>query len=227
MPMDIIMSIKTLKLMQAFDSLFPIGAYTLSNGMETYTQKELVTDKESLSSYLKAYLALLPYNECGFAAMAAKGEEVHRLDALYAASRSPRELRIGSEKLCARFLKLEALLGQYPLLQAYGAKISEGSCRGFHCIAIGRFLADVDADLQEGLEMYSYSLLASLVNHAVKLVPLRQSDGQRCLAEAMERIPETVRKALSVTEEELGISGFGFDFRSMQHEKLYSRIYIS
>ena len=32
---------------------------------------------------------------------------------------------------------------------------------------------------------------------------------------------------MDVETEELGVSGCGFDIRSMQHEKLYSRLYIS
>ncbi len=43
-----------LKLLQATDSLFPIGAFTLSNGMETYTNLGIVNSGESLSEYLAA-----------------------------------------------------------------------------------------------------------------------------------------------------------------------------
>ena len=75
--------------------------------------------------------------------------------------------------------------------------------------------------------MYAYSILSSLVNHAVKLVPLRQLDGQECLGMAMKKIPQSAEKAMNISKDELGISGCGFDLRSMQHEKLYSRIYIS
>ena len=43
-----------LRLMQALDPLFPIGAFTLSNGLETYVQRDIVRDKKSLSEYLRA-----------------------------------------------------------------------------------------------------------------------------------------------------------------------------
>ncbi len=98
---------------------------------------------------------------------------------------------------------------------------------GFFPISVGLFIREVGADIDTGLEMYGYSLLSSAVNHAVKLVPLSQLDGQRCLSKAAEKIPYAVKKAVSVQIKDLGISGSGFDLRSMQHEKLYSRIYIS
>lgn len=216
-----------LKLMQALDSLFPIGAFTLSNGMETYTQKEIVTDGASLSAFLDAYLYTLPYNDGGFAAKAAIGTDHRLLDEICAASRSPYELRSGSSKLCARFIKAENSLGDYSGLKKYAEDISAGICGGYHCIAVGIFMRDIGIDVSEGLCMYFYSLLSSLVNHAVKLVPLRQLDGQKSLSTAMDKIPSAAEKALAADISELGISGGGFDLRSMQHEKLYSRIYIS
>lgn len=216
-----------LKLLQATDSLFPIGAFTLSNGMETYTSLGIVNNGESLSEYLDAYVYLLPYGDLGFAAKAAAGGDITLLDGIFAASRSPYELRCGSSKMCARFLKTEISLGNYSFLKNYNEKILSGQCTGFFPIAVGLFIREVEADIDMGLEMYGYSLLSAAVNHAVKLVPLSQLDGQRCLSNAAEKIPDAVKRAVSVQIKELGIGGAGFDLRSMQHEKMYSRIYIS
>ncbi|MGN0666324.1 MAG: urease accessory protein UreF [Huintestinicola sp.] len=216
-----------ISLMQALDSLFPIGTFTLSNGMETYTRKEIVKDKDSLEGFLSAYIYTLPTSDLGFAAKSATGDDMGMLDEICTAARSPYELRKGSERLCARFIKAEQAMGDYPLLQSYARRISSGECMGHHCIAIGLFIADTNTDIRTGLQMYCYSLLSSMVNHAVKLVPLRQLDGQAALNNAMKLIPDAVERALSVSIDELGISGFGFDMRSMEHEKLYTRIYIS
>ena len=219
--------IKLIRLSQALDPLFPIGSFTLSNGTETYTAKELVTDKETLSQLLNAYIYTLPTGDLGFAAKAASGEDITLLDNLCAASKSPFELRDGSSKLCRRFIKAQAALCPTPRLTDYSKRIEAGECTGFHPIAIGLFIADIEADIREGLSLHAYSLLSAMANHAVKLVPLRQLDGQTALFEAMKRIPEAAEKALSVQTDDLGISGSGFELRSMQHEKLFTRIYIS
>lgn len=216
-----------IRLMQALDSLFPIGTFTLSNGMETYTVKEIVKDKESLDKFLSAFMYMLPSNDLGFAAKAAVGENIAVLDELCTASKSPFELRNGSIKLCARFIKAENALGKCYSLDKYSEMIAEGICVGHHSIAVGLFISDTGADITTGLEMYCYSLLSSMVNHAVKLVPLRQLDGQASLSAAMKNIQCAVKKVLDVSLDELGISCPGFDLRSMEHERLYSRIYIS
>lgn len=216
-----------LKLLQALDALFPIGAFTLSNGMETYVQKNLVRDEKTLTDFLDGFIYLLPFNDLGFAAKAAQGEIFKWLDEICTASKSSFEIRNGSQKLCARFLKAENALGEYPLLQAYSQSIAKRECEGNYSIAIGLFILDTGMEISRGLEMYCYSLLSSMVNHAVKLVPLRQLDGQKCLAKVIEKIPYAVKQALEIEMEDLGINGAGFDLRSMEHEKLYSRLYIS
>lgn len=216
-----------LRLLQATDSLFPIGAFTLSGGMETYTSFGIVGDMKSLLEFLDSYIYLLPYNDAGFAAKSAMGENHVFLDALYTASRSPYELRNGSSKLCARFIKAECALGNYVFLKKYGEDISAKKCSGSFPVAMGLFIRETGADVKTGLEMYIYSLLSATVNHAVKLVPLRQLDGQKCLGEAVKKIPFAAEKSMNVSLHDLGTGGSGFDLRSMQHEKLYSRIYIS
>jgi len=221
------MSIKNILLAQTLDALFPVGGYTLSNGMETYTQYELVTDYESLFEHISSYLYMLRFNEPAFAARAYKGGDITLLDNLYSAAKSPSELREGSMKQCARFLKIHTGLKDYKLLKDYREKIKSGYCDGHYCLAMGLFICELDADLELSLELYCFSIISAMVNHAVKLVPLKQMDGQRVLFEAASKIPETVQAAINVKDNELGVSGCGFDIRSMQHEQLYSRLYIS
>ena len=82
-------------------------------------------------------------------------------------------------------------------------------------------------DRQEALSIYGYSLLSGLTTHAAKCVPLRQLEAQRVLRESFPQLLEAVRTALSVTEDEIGVGGPAFDIFAMQHETLYSRLYMS
>lgn len=216
-----------LRLMQVLDSLFPIGAFTMSNGLETYTQKEIIHSCETLDEYLSSYIHALPSNDLGYAAKAASGKDIIRLDEICSAAKSPYELRKGSEKLCSRFIKTVRETGSFPLTENYSSLISQGICAGHHCIAVGLFIADNTDNILTGLQMYCFSLLSAAVNHAVKLVPLRQLEGQRLLSKITPEIPKAVIKASELSEDELGTNGPGFDISSAEHEKLYTRIYIS
>ena len=69
-------------ILQICDSLFPVGAFTLSNGLETYVQHDIITSPKGLEEYLHSYISVLPYNELGAAAAAynADEKELCRLD---------------------------------------------------------------------------------------------------------------------------------------------------
>lgn len=218
--------------LQSFDSLFPIGAFTLSNGMETYVQKEIVFDRESLQKHLDSFLYIMPFNDLGFASFVMQGGDFVLADNVCAASKSPRELREGSLKLCTRFIKAQKEIQKDSLknLMEYENKISSGICYGMYPVALGMYFRDIAAteeDQKKALEFYAYSQITSMVNHAVKLVPLGQLEGQKVLFNCLLNLEQTVKRAFNIKEEELGFGGPAFDFRSMEHEKLYSRLYIS
>ena len=62
-------------ILQICDSLFPVGAFTLSNGLETYVQHDIITSPKGLEEYLHSYISVLPYNELGAAAAAYNADE--------------------------------------------------------------------------------------------------------------------------------------------------------
>ena len=66
-----------------------------------------------------------------------------------------------------------------------------------------------------------------MVTNCVKTIPLSQSDGQKLLLSLHGLMEELVRQAEEAEEEMLCVSTPGFDLRSIQHEELYSRIYMS
>ena len=133
--------LKRLYMLQICDSLFPIGAFTLSNGLETYVQRGAVHSPETLAAYLTDYLALAPYQELGVAALAMQyapePEAWQRLDRLYTAYRAPMEVRQGSTKLCMRLMKAAEQIAPVESLREYRACIADGVCTGQHPIAVG------------------------------------------------------------------------------------------
>lgn len=223
--------LKRLYMLQICDSLFPIGAFTLSNGLETYVQRGAVNSPETLAAYLADYLALAPYQELGTAALAmqyaSEPSRWQQLDRLYTAYRAPMEVRQGSARLCMRLIKAAEQIAPVEPLRLYRSCIAAGDCTGQHPIAVGLFAAAHGIDAQEALPIYGYSLLSGLTTHAAKCVPLRQLDAQRVLRESFPALLHAVETALTVTEDDIGIGGAAFDIFSMQHETLYSRLYMS
>jgi len=222
-----------MKLLQVCDSYFPIGAFTLSNGLETYVQKEIVHDIDTLREYIKHFLYLFRYNDLGFLRFAWEYTEsgsidgIEKLDNLLSASKSPQEVRNGSEKLCVRFIKAVEVMDKSEGLMKYKALIRDKKCCGHHCIAMGIYTGDQGIDEKLAMSIYAYNAVSGIVNNAAKMIPLSQLQGQKLLREYLPMVLDTVEETMKVDYEELGISLPAFDIRAMEHERLYSRLYMS
>lgn len=225
----------SLLLIQLNDPLFPLGAYSHSYGLETYVQKEIVKDKVSAQEYITSnirtsllfgdMLALkLAYEFSKDMAALAK------LDEVYYASKSPMEIRIAGEKLGARLIKnVKALSLNYTIdaFNNYCAMVENGLCKGQFAIVYGVLCASSSINLDSALLSFTYAQVSGIVNNCVKLIPLSQTDGQIILNESFRYILESVKELETLTLEDLGSSTPAFDLRSMQHETLYSRLYMS
>ena len=223
--------ISLLQMIQISDSLFPIGSFTLSNGLETFVVQEKLTTEEDLEQYLENFMQLLPYNNLGIMVLAYKHAEdpalLRELDAMALALKVPREVREGTIRLCRRFLKLWMAIRQYPRLVWYQKEISAGNCMGDHAIAVGLYAKEIGLDREEAAAVYVYSLLMAIITNAVKTVPLSQISGQRIGNRFLEKVDACVRQAEELCIDDLGVSGPQMDIAAMNHETLYTRLYMS
>jgi len=62
---------------------------------------------------------------------------------------------------------------------------------------------------------------------AVKLIPLGQTDGQKCLASLAELIPAVVDISCAVGDDEIGSTSYGVAMASAFHETQYTRLFRS
>lgn len=221
-----------LPMIQISDSLFPIGAYTLSNGLETYVAKGKIASDQDLREYVMQYLKILPLNDLGVMALAYrwgdKPEKIAELDAYATAIKAPKEVRVGSAKLCKRFMKIWNNLKDFPHVYDYQTQIMQNELvTGNHSIAVGLYARDCNLDLTTAACIYTYNLISGIITNAVKSVPLSQRSGQEILQEALRVIPEAVRDAEQIEKDDLGVGGTEFDIYAMNHEYMYSRLYMS
>ena len=230
------MSDKLFYLLQVNDALFPVGGYSHSQGLETYIQKGIVHDEKSAKEYVihklkwnLAYTELLAVRLAYESAMENNLEKLMHLEEILEVSRLPVEQREASRKMGSRFAKtiekLELEITKQGIFHDYltarkGKIIS-------HCCVYGVFCAAFRLDLENTLSHYLYAQTSAMVTNCVKTIPLSQSSGQKILSGCYGCFQEILSEVLKWTEEDLCLSAPGFDIRGIQHEKLYSRIYMS
>jgi len=222
-------------LLQISDPLFPIGGFTQSYGLETYVQKGIVHDPESSRIYLENYLLhSFLYNDLLAVKLAweyTSNEQIERvmgLDELFSASKAPREIRTASVKLGKRFMRmLEIVLGTNDTFETMIEKVNKGDIEGCYPVMYGFVKRLLSIGKTQALSAVTYGAASAIINNCAKLIPISQNDGQRILFGMHGIFQKLLYKVEDLSEEHMGSSCFGFDLRSMQHERLYTRLYIS
>ncbi len=223
-----------LSLLHLTDPTLPIGGFSHSAGLETYVQQGLVKDTESAKVFVEQMLSQnLRFTDAAFvalvfeAAMQNNLQKIVLLDDECTAIKLPKEMRHASNKLGLRLMKIFQPITNYALLNDYAIAIKDQKAIGHYCIAFALYAHALGISKADALNGFYYNAAVGFVTNAVKLVPLSQQKGQEILFSIHGLIGELVQQTLEPDEDLLGLCCTGFDIKSMQHERLYSRLYMS
>lgn len=222
-------------LLHLVDPNLPIGGFNHSNGLETFVQQGMVRDKTSLAEYIRVQLFQnWIYNDGAYVSLAFDAvqqqnlTQLMQLDRELSASKLARESREASAKLGMRLLKIFIRYApEDSLMQAFFRQLQTQHCKGLYPIVFALVAASKQLDKQETLYAFYFNTLVGVVTNGVKLIPLSQMDGQDIVIDFQEQLTQAVSLSLTPDEEWLGASTVASDVRCMQHEQLYSRLYMS
>ena len=115
----------------------------------------------------------------------------------------------------------------FEITKQYAEAINANNCNGHYSIAFALYGQALRINKKYLLSGFYYNAAAGFVTNCVKLVPLGQKDGQEILFGLHSLIIELVKNTMTPNTDLLGLCCTGFDIRCMQHEQLYSRLYMS
>lgn len=223
-----------LKLLHLSDPALPIGGFSHSWGLETYVQRGIVQDEATAKEYVKEMLSQnLHFTDGSLlsltydAVLKGKLSDILELDHECSALKTPREIRTGSQRLGWRLIKIFRSSLSDSLFEKFAASVDAKKTPGHYCITFGFLAAIQGISKKDTLSGFYYNAAAGMVTACVKLIPLSQQQGQQMLMSAHGLIEDLAESSLYPDRNKTGWCCPGFDLRSMQHEQLYSRLYMS
>ncbi len=232
-----IMSIETAKLLRLQSWLspaFPIGAFSYSHALEWAVEDGAVTDRVSLVEWLEADLRH-GSGRCDaiFLACACRALEQSRdvdflaIAELAALMRATSEFALESGQQGMAFLSTIRKAWPNPQLDDTAKLLIAGPLAPVLPVAVAMACAAHGIPLGIALPLYLQAATANLVNAALRLVPLGQTDGQIAAAALESAIIQTAREAENAELDEIGSAAFMIDIASMRHETQYTRLFRS
>ncbi|TXE10491.1 urease accessory protein UreF [Gelidibacter salicanalis] len=223
-----------IKILHITDPTLPIGGFSHSNGLETYVQQNLVKNASSTQDFVESMLKNNYKFNDGLAVKLAYDftlkknlNEILKLDNECNALKAPLEIREGSQKLGIRLIKIYAALLDDPFLNEINKRIEQKKMQGHYSVIFGIVTSILKIDAEKAVCAFLYNAAVGMVTNAVKLVPLGQTDGQHIIHNVEGLIETLTLEILELNRDMLGVCNTALDIKCMQHEYLYSRLYMS
>jgi len=209
---------------------FPIGSFSYSHVLEYAVEAELLHDRGSLINWLEADLRHgTGRSEAIFFTLAATLDDGNFLELAELAAASISTSELARESLSQGEFFLLTALRAWPnaALRARLELLRKTDIAPTLAVATAMTCTAHGIDTNAALHLYLQAWLANLINAAVRLIPLGQTDGQMAQAELEDAVIATAMAASTLGIEDLGSAATMVEWASMLHEIQYTRLFRS
>ena len=221
------MSPGLLHLLHLVSPALPVGAYAYSQGLEWAIDDHWLQGDDALGSWITevmrrgvGQLDAPVMLRCLNAWQNGDAQSLHHWNEWLLACRETKELLLEDQQLGLALQRLLISLNVTGAIEGFCEPPSYASQFALAC----HHWSIAPADAVQG---FIYSWLENQIAAATKIVPLGQTHAQKLLLQILENIPPIAEHALTIEDDDLGISLPGLAMASAQHERQYSRLFRS
>ncbi|PYS29392.1 MAG: hypothetical protein DMG11_09150 [Acidobacteria bacterium] len=216
--------------LQLTDSLFPVGAFAYSDGLESAAAAGLVYNADSLAIWLDHFLNAvfvpcegLALLKCVRAAEKGEWATIRSIDEELTALKPAAAIRSSSRSVGKRLFK------------TYAAIVPDSDFLSIvetwpHCnapVAYGIVLSHRGLEARDALVAFGYVRLVGIVSAGLRLIAIGQQQGQALLTRAIDKLPGVVDYIVRAEGEPLRSFNPLLDVQQMNHRYVYSRLFRS
>jgi urease accessory protein len=175
------------RMLQFGDSVFPIGGFAFSSGLESAIQKRVVSDPATLLAFTRTAVEQAGRGDgiglirAHHAARAGDVDEVVRIDALVYARKLSGETRTMSVRMGKKFTELSAHVTGFPQLVDWRERVMAGATPGCYPVALAVNFAAQGLSARDAFVVHQYGVASAMLGAALRLMRVSHVDTQEML----------------------------------------------
>lgn len=221
---------EALRLLQFGDSVFPVGAFSFSNGLEMAVQHGAVHDRETLQDFVRTVTRLAATGD-GVALLAGhRGasvgdvERVRRADEAVHLRKINEEMRTMSVRMGRKLAEAATRITGESLLRK---RAGETDVPVTYPVALGVLFAELGVGEEGAFAAHQYGAAAMVLGAAVRLMRVDHLDAQSILFAVNEKVPDDYQEVRTAALDDM--QGFAphLDVLAGAHQHAHVRMFMS
>src|SRR5215470_4243638 len=221
------------RLLQFGDSMFPIGGFSFSCGLESAVQTGVVNDRATLHAFARTALeqaargdgiALIAAHR---AAIAGDVEALIAIDRQVFARKPSDEMRTMSTRMGRKFTEIGVEVVGAPLIRAWLARIADGATPGCYPVALAVNFAAQGLSAREAFLVHQYGVATAILGAALRLMRVSHVDTQAILYDLNAGVDAAYETASAARLSDM--AGFAplSDILAAVHTKAHVRLFMN
>jgi urease accessory protein len=223
----------TLRLLQFGDSMFPVGAFAFSGGLEMAVQTGVVRDRDDLAEYTRTVIHLAAAGD-GIALLAAhRGavagdlDRIRRADEAIYLRKVSQEARTMTVRMGRKLAELATHIIGDSLLGSRLRDADTDSVPITYPAALGVLFAELGLSEEEAFAVHQYGVATMVLGAAVRLMRVDHRDTQAILFAVNTNAGDEYGRAVSATLDDMAAFGPMVDVLASAHAHAHVRMFMN
>jgi urease accessory protein len=221
------------RMLQFGDSMFPIGAFSFSSGLESAVQKGVVANTATLRAFAHTAVQQAARGDCVAliaahrAATAGEVDALVRIDAQVYARKLSDEARAMSVRTGKKFTEMGVEVVGAPLLCTWRECIESSATPGCYPVALAINFAVQNLPARQAFVVHQYGVATTILGAALRLMKVSHIETQKILYELTGQIEEMYATAAAARLPDMASFAPLTEILAAVHTKAHVRLFMN